>query len=148
MIIISKLVYQQMIGHAKKGYPNEACGILAGPLRNTSTSAIKTSADADDIVVSDFFPMTNMDNASISYFMDPKEQLLVFKKMREKNIEMAGIFHSHVASEASPSQKDIRLAFYPEVSYLIVSLSDIKKPVLRSFKIQNEKVAEEEITIV
>ena len=109
-----------MIEHAKKGFPNEACGILAGPSKNPA--------------VTDFFPMKNMDEASISYFMDPKEQLLVFKKMRLTGTDMRGIFHSHVASEAYPSQKDVRLAFYPEASYLIVSLSDMKKPVLRSFR--------------
>ena len=91
--------------------------------------------------------MRNMDEASISYFMDPKEQLGVFKEMRRENTEMRGIFHSHVASPATPSQKDVRLAFYPEVSYLIVSLSDMKKPVLRSFRIENEKVTEEEVRI-
>jgi proteasome lid subunit RPN8/RPN11 len=52
-----------------------------------------------------------------------------------------------VASEAAPSQKDIRLAFYPDVSYLIVSLSDKRKPVLKSFKIKDELVTEEEIKI-
>ena len=61
---------------------------------------------------------------------------------------MTGIFLSHVASEAAPSQKDVRLAFYPDVSYLIVSLSDINKPILRSFKIKDEKIIEEEIEIV
>ena len=60
---------------------------------------------------------------------------------------MVGIFHSHVASNAVPSQKDVRLAFYPDVSYLIVSLSDLKKPVLKSYKIHNEKVTEEDIHI-
>ena len=132
MIRIPKNIYERMVEHAKKGYPNEACGILAGP----STGA-----------VSDFFPMKNADEAAISYFMDPREQLLVFKQIRQKGIEMTGIFHSHVASEAVPSQKDVRLAFYPEVSYLIVSLSDMKKPVLRSFRIAEEKVTEEEIQI-
>ena len=89
-----------------------------------------------------------MDEASISYFMDPKEQLKVFKDMRIRGLEMTGIFHSHVASQAYPSQKDIRLAFYSEPSYLIISLSDREKPVLRSFKIKDEKVTQEEIQIV
>ena len=124
-----------MIAHAKTGYPNEACGILAGP-------------GGEHGKVSHFFPMQNLDNSSISYFMDPKEQLKLFKAMREKSMEMTGIFHSHVASPAYPSQKDVRLAFYPEVSYLIVSLSDREKPVLRSFKIKDEAVTEEEIQIV
>ena len=129
-----------MIDHAKKGYPNEACGILAG--------AAKDSASV-------FFPMKNMDEATISYFMEPKEQLLVFKEMRQKGLEMRGIFHSHVASEAYPSEKDVQLAFYgdakteifPEASYLIVSLSNMSKPVLRSFHINEKKVTEEEIKI-
>lgn len=132
-MVITKKVYEAMIDHAKKGYPKEACGILAG----------KPGVPADL-----FFPMRNLDESSISYFMDPKEQLSIFKKMRELGVEMTGIFHSHVASEAAPSQKDIRLAFYPEVSYLIVSLSDMQKPVLRSFKIKDEEVTEEPINIV
>ena len=132
-----------MIEHAKKGYPNEACGILAGPVVRPPQSM----ADGNG-KTTEFFPMTNMDNASISYFMDPKEQLSVFKQMRKTGVEMSGIFHSHVASEAYPSQKDVRLAFYPDVSYLIVSLSEMEKPSLRSFRVQDEKVAEEKINIV
>ena len=133
MIQILKSIYDQMISHAKIGYPNEACGILGGP----------ANGPADH-----FFAMRNVDEASISYFMDPKEQLQAFKRMRELGVDMKGIFHSHVASEAFPSQKDVRLAFYSNVSYLIVSLSDLENPVLRSFQIQNEKVIEEEIKIV
>ena len=133
MIALPKKIYDRMIAHAKEGFPNEACGILAGPKADT---------------VSDFYPMKNVDNSAISYFMDPKEQLTIFKKMREASLEMRGIFHSHVASEAYPSQKDVRLAFYPDVSYLIASLSEMEKPSLRSFRVSDEKVTEEEIQIV
>ncbi len=130
MIKIKKTVYEAMVDHAKKCFPNEACGILAGKNLDEGT---------------EFFPMRNTDESSISYFMDPKEQLRVFKTMRDLKLQMTGIFHSHVASQASPSQKDVRLAFYPDVSYLIVSLADKAKPVLRSFKIKEELATEEEI---
>ncbi len=133
-IRIPDAIRQAMIAHAKSGFPNEACGILAGDFKNGQAC--------------EFHPMKNLDESSISYFMDPKEQLLVFKKIRENGLEMIGIFHSHVASEAYPSQKDRRLAFYPEVSYLIVSLSDMEKPALRSFRIDQEKVSEERIEII
>ena len=144
VISLPQAVVDAMIAHARAGFPNEACGILAGPPRNADRSA---GALVVEQTASHFFPMRNLDEASISYFMDPKEQLLVFKKMRELGIEMRGIFHSHVNSEAKPSQKDVRLAFYPDVSYLIVSLSDTERPVLRSFRIQDEHVQEEEIKI-
>lgn len=130
MISIPKSIQDEMIAHAKVGYPNEACGILAGPKAGEGTV---------------FFPMKNLDESAISYFMDPKEQLQVFKKMRELKLEMTGIFHSHVASVAYPSQKDIRLAYYPEASYLIVSLAHMNEPVLRAFRIVDEKVTEEQI---
>jgi [CysO sulfur-carrier protein]-S-L-cysteine hydrolase len=132
MIQIKKEVYERMIAHSKEGYPNEACGLLAG------RGAVCTA----------FFPMKNVDESSISYFMDPKEQLQVFKQMRQQGLDMLGIYHSHVASEATPSQKDVRLAFYPDASTLIVSLSDRNKPQLRSFRIEDEKVSEEPWSLV
>ena len=130
---LSKDIYEAMLDHAKKGYPNEACGILAGRQSDEATA---------------FYPMRNLDESPISYFMDPKEQLRIFKQLRLDGIQMNGIVHSHVASEAYPSQKDVRLAFYPETSYLIVSLTDAKKPVVRSFKIRDEVVVEEKVEIV
>ena len=71
MIHFSKKIYDAVIQHARAGYPNEACGILAGPRQGEAL---------------EFFPMRNMDESSISYFMDPKEQLSLFKKMRESKI--------------------------------------------------------------
>lgn len=131
---IARAAYEAIVTHANAGFPNEACGILAGkPAEETSTV---------------YYPMRNLDESSISYFMDPKEQLGVFKRMREEGLEMRGIVHSHVASEAYPSQKDVRLAFYPDVSYLIVSLSDRERPVLRSFRIAEEAVSEEKLSVV
>ncbi|MCG3177246.1 MAG: CysO-cysteine peptidase [Candidatus Omnitrophica bacterium] len=132
--VLTRSVYEAMIAHAQAGYPNEACGILAA----------KSGEEACGV----FYPMRNLDESSISYFMDPKEQLGVFKRMRQEGLEMRGIFHSHVASEAYPSQKDVRLAYYPEVSYLIVSLSDRQRPVLRSYRIVEEAVSEQELRVV
>ncbi len=133
MITIPKKIYDSIIRHAEAGYPNEACGIVAGQASGQ---------------VTEFFPMKNADESGISFFIDPKEQIQVFKKIRERGNQMLGIFHSHTAGEACPSKKDIRLASYSEASYLIASLADGKKSVLRSFKIKDEAAKEEEIKIV
>lgn len=130
---LPKKIYDEVIAHMQSGYPNEACGLLAG--REAGTA-------------SHFFAMKNEDESAISYFINPKDQLIAFKKMRELSVELTGIVHSHVASEAYPSQKDMRLAFYPEVSYLIASLADRAKPTLRSYKIKEEVITEEELKIV
>lgn len=130
-ITIPKVIHEEMIEHAKKCYPQEACGLLSG----NGGRAMR------------FHPVRNMDQSSVSYLMDPKEQMKVFKKMDEAKEELLAIFHSHVASSAEPSQKDRMLAPYPDVSYLIVSLADMEKPDLKSFKIDSGKVAEEKTLI-
>ena len=132
MLRIPQTCVEEILAHCQSRYPKEACGLLAG------------AGDA----VTQVYPMTNVEDSPVGYAMDPKEQLKVLKEIRNSGLEIVGIYHSHVASEATPSQKDVRLAFYPEVSYLIVSLSDMQKPVLRSFKIKDEKVTEEEIKII
>ncbi len=132
MIEITKETAMQMIEHSKGEYPNEACGIVGG--NSSRATAI--------------FKMANTDKSPSSFFMDPKEQLKAMKELRERNMEMLGIYHSHVASRPYPSQRDVEMAFYPEVSYLIVSLSNMDKPEIRSYKITENKIEEEPVNYV
>ncbi len=129
MIYFTKDLIKEIIKHCKKEFPNEACGILAG--KNGKVEKI--------------YKMTNVEKSPFAYLMDPKEQLKVMKEIRNLGLEMIGIYHSHVSSPPYPSSRDIEMAFYPEVSYVIISLKDFNNPEIRSFKIVEGKVEEEEI---
>jgi proteasome lid subunit RPN8/RPN11 len=131
MLYLSKEKSQKLIEHAKREFPNEACGILAG-----------TSGKVERV-----YEMTNIDKSSQTFFMDPKEQLRVMKEIRDLDLEMIGIYHSHVASQAYPSTHDVELAFYPEALYVILSLKDKDSPHIRAFKIVEGKIREEEVKI-
>jgi len=131
MLILKSAISEKIISHCKKCFPEEACGILAGNKYKTEIA----------------YPMNNTDRSSESYFMDPGEQLKVMKDIREQGLEMLAIYHSHSFSHAYPSEKDVGLAFYPDVSYVIVSLADKKLPVIKSFKIQEGNIREEEVSI-
>lgn len=131
MLILKKDLSEKIIEYCDKEFPDETCGILAGK--------------RDKIEMA--YSMKNMDKSPMSYFMDPKEQLKAMKDIREQGLEMLAIYHSHTFSQAYPSAKDIELAFYPDVSYMIISLADKKTPVLRSFKIQGGDIREEEVRI-
>ncbi len=50
-----------------------------------------------------------------------------------------------MASEAYPSATDVRLAFWPETYYVLVSLMDRENPVVRAFRIEDGRVSEEEL---
>ncbi len=131
MLILKKDLLEKILKQIKEESPNEACGILAG--KNDRAEKV--------------YEMTNTDKSPATYFMDAKEQHLVMKEIRNLGLEMVGIYHSHVASPAYPSGHDVEMAFYPEVSYVIVSLKDKDKPVVSSFKIKEGVITEEEIRI-
>lgn len=131
MFILKKEFLEQILKACARESPNEACGILAGQGGE----------------VKKVYEMTNIEKSPSTFFMDAKEQLRVMKEIRNLGLEILGIYHSHVASVAYPSAHDVELAFYPEASYLIVSLKDKDNPSIRSFKIVEGKVSEEEVRI-
>ena len=131
MLTLRKDLLEKILKQFKEESPNEACGILAG--KNGRVEKV--------------YAMANIDRSPATYFMDPKEQLLVMKEMRNAGLEMVGIYHSHVASPAYPSGHDVEMAFDPETSYVIVSLKDKDNPSVRSFKIKEGKIIEEKLII-
>jgi proteasome lid subunit RPN8/RPN11 len=131
MISLSKELFQQIVKHCVKELPDEACGILAG-----KTDSVEKA-----------YEMINADKSPENFIMDPAEQLKVMKEIRRLDLEMVGIYHSHVASEAYPSARDMELAFYPEARYCIVTLKDKNNPRMRAFRIKEGKISEEEVSI-
>ena len=132
MIRIPREIHDELIAHAREGFPLEVCGLLGGV--------------GDE--VSALYRMTNTDASNEHFTMDPKEQFAVVKDLRAKGLTLLANYHSHPESPARPSEEDIRLALTPGMSYLIVSLADSQQPVVRSYKIDQGKVDAEELEIL
>ncbi len=124
-LIIPAHIFDEMLAHCREAHPNEACGILAG--RGNEVLKI--------------YKMNNIENSPVSYFMDSREQFRVMKDMREKSLSMIAIFHSHPASAAYPSPKDVSLAFYEDAVYVIASLAG-KEPEVKAFSIIGGEIRE------
>ncbi len=119
---------EAVIEHAARELPLEACGYLA----------------EKDGVITKHYELKNMDHRHDHFTMDAKEQFTAVKNMRSNQLKLAAVYHSHPETPARPSEEDIRLAFDPEISYVIVSLA-CKKPAIKSFKILKGDVSPEEI---
>ncbi len=119
--------YRALLAHARAEYPNEACALLAGR----------------DGVVERVYALPNAEASPTFYVVEPKAQLRAMTEMDDLGLDLVGIFHSHVATEAYPSRTDVELAAYPEAAYLILSLADAEEPVLRAFRIRDGRVEEE-----
>lgn len=127
---IKKSQAQQIIDQAIAGAPREICGLMGGR----------------DGKVETLFPATNTDKSNLTYMVDPQEQFKIMKAIRDNNMELVGIYHSHPASEAYPSPTDCRLAFYEQAHYVIVSLKD-DDPVIRAYEIIDGKITESTVIV-
>jgi len=123
---------KEIVEQGLREFPNESCGVIA------------SDGDGRPIKV---FPMRNADASPATYRLDGKEQLKVFDEIDDRGWELWAIYHSHTHSEAYPSDTDIRLAFYPDTRYILLSLADREAPVLRSFFIREGEISEEELQV-
>ncbi|OED35771.1 hypothetical protein AB834_04075 [PVC group bacterium (ex Bugula neritina AB1)] len=131
MIKISQAIVNSLFDQAKDGLPNEVCGFLAGK----------------DGEVFKHYPLTNTDASPEHFSMDPKEQLLAVKDMRSLGLALMACYHSHPSTPARPSDEDIRLAYDPTISYVILSLKDGVQSI-KAFKIRDVEVEIQELEIL
>lgn len=135
-IKLKKADFEQIVAHARKELPNEACGLIAGRI------------DGEVKVVEKVYFLTNVDRSNEHFSLDPKEQLAAVKDMRANGFVPLGNWHSHPESPSRPSDEDKRLAYDSKASYMILSLMDKNAPVLNSFKIEGESAEKEQLELV
>jgi proteasome lid subunit RPN8/RPN11 len=131
MIRIPKTIYQEMLDHARKERPLECCGILSGKEKT----------------VQKIFELKNIEESSVKYSMSPRDQLKVFEEMEKESMEMIAVYHSHPHTIPFPSETDVKLAFYPDISSIIISLKE-EDPIMKAFQIGKEAIYLEEIEVV
>jgi proteasome lid subunit RPN8/RPN11 len=129
-LFIPKNLFDEMISHCKEAHPNEVCGILAGK----GSEILKV------------YKMANIEKSPVSYEFDSREHIKAIRDMRENNLAMLAIFHSHPSSPAYPSAKDVSLAFYDDCVYVIVSLME-QEPVIKGFLIGEGVIKEIRISV-
>jgi len=131
---ISQQLYDEIVAHARRDHPDEACGVLAGPAGSDRPAR--------------FVPMLNAERSPTFYRFDSMEQFQVWKEMDARDEEPVVIYHSHTATEARPSRTDVNLASEPGAHYVLVSTREPDQSEFRSFRILAGQVTEEPVEIV
>ena len=134
MLEIDQAHIDAVIAHARRDHPDEACGVIAGPLGSDRPER--------------FIPMVNAARSPTFYEFDSMDLLKLYREMDARDEEPIVVYHSHTATEAYPSRTDISYASEPNAHYLLVSTRDPDSAEVRSFRIVDGVVTEEEVTIV
>ncbi|HEX5190691.1 MAG TPA: M67 family metallopeptidase [Streptosporangiaceae bacterium] len=133
MLTIPRDLLDRIIAHARTDHPDEACGVLAGPAGSERPER--------------FVAMTNAERSPTFYRFDSMEQLRVWREMDDRDEEPVVIYHSHTATEAYPSRTDISYAMEPAAHYLLVSTREPEVEEVRSFRIIDGVVTEEQVQV-
>lgn len=131
-LTVPRYIYDQMVAHARAWAPLEACGLVGGRGNRAEV----------------FCPTANAERSPVTYAVPPRDLFRILRALEAAGLELVGIFHSHPATAAYPSDTDVRLAFYPQAHYLILSLADPRQPMLRAFRIREGRIGEVSLVIV
>ena len=130
MLSLPRAMVDQVVAHARRDHPDEACGVIPGR----------------DGVATRVVEMENAERSPTFYRFDAQEQLRVWREMDDADEVPFVIYHSHTATEAHPSRTDISLASEPDAHYLLVS-TRAEQDEVRSFRIVDGVVTEEPVQI-
>jgi proteasome lid subunit RPN8/RPN11 len=128
---LSHAQYETVISQCFDGFPDEACGLFAGPLVGAVSTGEITGA----------YPCRNADQSARTYTVDSRDYLRAMRDAENRGDEIVGVWHSHTHTDAYPSPTDVRQAVDPAWWYVIVSLKH-GEPVLRAFQIRADAITE------
>ena len=134
MLVIDSATVAAIVAHARRDHPDEACGIVAGPAGTDRPER--------------FVPMANAARSPTFYEFDSQDLLALYRDLDERDEAPVVVYHSHTATEAYPSRTDVALAAEPDAHYVLVSTRDSQRDEVRSFRIVDGTVTEEEVRVV
>jgi proteasome lid subunit RPN8/RPN11 len=121
-----------IVAHARRDHPDECCGVIAGR----------------DGAATRLFEMDNAERSPTGFTFDSAEWLRVYRTIDDADEDLLVVYHSHTATEAYPSRTDIRWSVNtPGASWLLVSTREPDTEEVRSYRIVDGEVREEEIRI-
>jgi proteasome lid subunit RPN8/RPN11 len=124
--------HRQILAHCYDGLPDEACGLLAGPVGDRAEPTG---------LVSVVYATRNAEASARTYTVDSRDLIRSMRDAEHRGEQLIGVFHSHTHTVAYPSPTDVRQAMEPGWIYVIVSLKD-GDPVVRAYRIRAGEIAE------
>ena len=125
IIQLAKAQFSELIAHAREAAPHECCGLVGGTRDGLSHTVYRLRNLAE--------------NPQVTYEAAPEDLFAAQRAMRDRGEQLLAIYHSHPRSvDPTPSETDVRLAYYPSAVYFIVGLGNTE-PRLNAFRISERE---------
>ncbi|MGF1639868.1 MAG: Mov34/MPN/PAD-1 family protein [Rhodospirillales bacterium] len=115
MIRIPARLLADIAAAAERAYPEECCGLLVG-----------TGAPGSTVVVGRVVASANVAPAPRRdrFEIDPKLRFDLMRALADGAERVVGHYHSHPDQPARPSQRDLDMAWEPDLVWLITAVVD------------------------
>ena len=131
-LTLPRALYRALVEEAGRSLPNECCGLLGGY----------------EHTVKEILPATNALSSPTAFEIAPRELFELMRRLRNKKLQLVGIYHSHPAGDNAQSARDRERAYYPEAAYVIASpLADALTPV-RAFRLRGQEWEEWTVVVI
>jgi proteasome lid subunit RPN8/RPN11 len=131
---IRRELVDEIVAHARRDHPDEACGVIAGPEGSDSPER--------------YIPMLNAARSPTFYEFDSGDLLRLYRDMDAKDEVPVVVYHSHTATDAYPSRTDVSYASEPDAHYVLVSTKDPDTHQFRSYRIVDGVITEEPVKVL
>lgn len=137
MLILPRPVLVQLIKHAYRAHPIEACGLLVA----------EPSSDQVCRVLA-LIEIGNAARATDTYQFEPDQQLAAWGWMQSQGLIPAAVYHTHTAKSPRPSTSDIAMGdLLPQIRQLIVSTRDPDRWRLSAWWIRGNRALPEPVIL-
>ena len=125
-LVLPQRLVDEMVGHARRDHPVEACGVLVG------------RGPAPERCI----PLVNASGSTTAYEVDLFALLAMHSEIAWSGEEVRVVYHSHTATAAYPSRMDVEHANQDGAVYVIVSTRDPEHAEVRAYRIVGGSVVE------
>lgn len=140
MIAFPEDLLRKVTAAAEAAYPRECCGLLIGrggagagaPVLVTRVEESRNVAEGD---------------TAHRFEVDPKLRLDLMRELRGGSDRIVGLFHSHPDHPTRPSERDLAMAWEPELIWVIVSVRRGRAVATSAHRINESAHRFEEIAI-
>jgi proteasome lid subunit RPN8/RPN11 len=126
-----------MVAHAQAELPNECCGLLAGTIGKDGIARIERR-----------YGLVNALASPTEYESDPRSMFAACRDMREQDLDILAVYHSHPTSPPIPSRKDRERNYMGEVIHFIVGLAQRATPEVQGWWLAADTHREAEWDVV
>jgi [CysO sulfur-carrier protein]-S-L-cysteine hydrolase len=128
---LPQAMVDQVLAHARRDHPDECCGVIAG------RGGVATR----------LFEMTNAERSPTGFTFDSAEWLRVYREIDDADEEFLVVYHSHTMTEAYPSRTDVAWSGETEFAHWLLVSTRSDEDEVRSYRIDDGVVSEEEVRL-